>query len=203
MMKNNKGFTLVELIIVVAIIAVLATVLAPSYLQYVERSRESNDLQLATNIMDSAVLAAANPQNDVPANQFFVVFWSTDTLSETAAFHDHLCVLFTAPPVRESIISERGDVAVSNRDAIEAFAKDMFTSLGIAESDITEVTSAGEVSGWWAKLPEAQSNIALSSKFYFHVNTSTGEIALAGNGAAGVGSVNLWLDLGVNAIAAP
>lgn len=37
---NNKGFSLVELIIVIAIMAVLIGVLAPQYLKYVERSRE-------------------------------------------------------------------------------------------------------------------------------------------------------------------
>lgn len=38
--QNNKGFSLVELIVVVAIMAVLVGVLAPAYLQYVEKARE-------------------------------------------------------------------------------------------------------------------------------------------------------------------
>ena len=40
---NNKGFSLVELIIVIAIMAVLIGVLAPQYLKYVEKSRVSTD----------------------------------------------------------------------------------------------------------------------------------------------------------------
>ena len=35
--RNNKGFSLVELIVVVAIMAVLVGVLAPAYLKYVEK----------------------------------------------------------------------------------------------------------------------------------------------------------------------
>ncbi len=52
--KNNKGFTMVELIIVIAIIAVLAAVLAPQYLRFVEDSRESTDVDKA-NAIESAV----------------------------------------------------------------------------------------------------------------------------------------------------
>ncbi len=40
---NNKGFSLVELIIVIAIMAILIVVLAPQYLRYVERARNSTD----------------------------------------------------------------------------------------------------------------------------------------------------------------
>lgn len=43
--KNNKGFSLVELIVVIAIMAVLVGVLAPQFIQYVERSRISTDVQ--------------------------------------------------------------------------------------------------------------------------------------------------------------
>jgi type IV pilus assembly protein PilA len=43
--KNNKGFSLVELIVVIAIMAVLVGVLAPSFLKYVESSRQSTDIQ--------------------------------------------------------------------------------------------------------------------------------------------------------------
>lgn len=45
MKKNNSGFSLVELIIVIAIMAVLIGVLAPQFLKFVEKSRESTDLQ--------------------------------------------------------------------------------------------------------------------------------------------------------------
>ncbi len=89
--KDNKGFTLVELIIVVAIIAVLATVLAPQYLQYVERSRESNDIQVAQNLMDAATVAVADPSTNVPSNSVITVTWNADgTISQVGANTDFL-----------------------------------------------------------------------------------------------------------------
>jgi len=45
--KDNKGFSLVELIIVITIMAVLTAIMAPQFLKYVERSRVARD---ATNI---------------------------------------------------------------------------------------------------------------------------------------------------------
>ncbi len=43
MKKNNKGFSLVELIIVIAIMAILSAALAPQLMKYIEKSRLSTD----------------------------------------------------------------------------------------------------------------------------------------------------------------
>jgi type IV pilus assembly protein PilA len=51
--KNNKGFSLVELIVVIAIMAVLVGVLAPQFIKYVEKSREATDIQNISSIGDS------------------------------------------------------------------------------------------------------------------------------------------------------
>lgn len=59
---NNKGFSLVELIIVIAIMVILIAVLAPTYLRYVERGRNSRDIQNATSIADAVQVYASDPQ---------------------------------------------------------------------------------------------------------------------------------------------
>lgn len=48
--KNNKGFSLVELIVVIAIMAVLVAVIAPQLLKYVEKGRQSTDVQTVDNV---------------------------------------------------------------------------------------------------------------------------------------------------------
>lgn len=58
--KNNKGFSLVELIVVIAIMAVLVGVLAPTLIGNIEKSRESKDLQNLDSIRQAAVTALAN-----------------------------------------------------------------------------------------------------------------------------------------------
>ena len=42
---NNKGFSLVELIVVVLIMAIIAVALAPQVMKWVENSRKSNDIE--------------------------------------------------------------------------------------------------------------------------------------------------------------
>ena len=62
--KNNKGFTLVELIIVIAIIAILVAVLAPNYVKYVDRSRWSSDRNDCESLLGEIKTAVIDVQND-------------------------------------------------------------------------------------------------------------------------------------------
>ncbi len=61
-MNSNKGFSLVELIIVVAIMAVLMGVLAPQYLRFVESSREQSDATTAKSIVSAMTTALATSE---------------------------------------------------------------------------------------------------------------------------------------------
>ena len=58
---TNKGFSLVELIIVIAIMAVLVGVLAPQFLKYVERSRKATDVDNMQAVITAIQVYAADP----------------------------------------------------------------------------------------------------------------------------------------------
>lgn len=52
-MKNQKGFTLIEILVVVIIVAILAAFAVPRYLRYVEKSR-STEAQTAIRAIRTA-----------------------------------------------------------------------------------------------------------------------------------------------------
>lgn len=58
--RNNKGFSLVELIVVIAIMIVLVAVLAPVFTKYVEQSRRATDVQNANTIAEAILVDAAD-----------------------------------------------------------------------------------------------------------------------------------------------
>lgn len=57
---GNKGFSLVELIVVIAIMAVLVGVLAPTLIKNIEKSRESKDAQNIEQIKSAVEVALQN-----------------------------------------------------------------------------------------------------------------------------------------------
>lgn len=60
-MKNNKGFSLVELIIVIAIMAILVGVMAPQLIKYIEKTNVSSDTQLADTVKSAFTTAMLDP----------------------------------------------------------------------------------------------------------------------------------------------
>ena len=62
MKKNNKGFTLAELLIVVAIIAVLTAIAIPVFSAQLEKSREATDLANIRGVYaESAAASITDP----------------------------------------------------------------------------------------------------------------------------------------------
>ena len=98
---SNKGFSMVELIIVIAIMAILAAALAPALIKYINKSRLSTDIQTGTSIASAASAAMAvesandastkytaspvvvNPTN-ITGDSFASEFWNVMGVSSVA-----------------------------------------------------------------------------------------------------------------------
>ena len=60
-MKNNKGFSLVELIITIAIVAILVALVAFNVVRYIEKAHVSADLRLLDGISAAVTYALMDP----------------------------------------------------------------------------------------------------------------------------------------------
>ncbi len=197
--KKLKGFTLVELIIVIAIISILASVLIPSYLRYVERSRQSNDLQVATNLMRAATIAVADPNSNLPAGCVLEILWATGDVrvSEQDLYGGKLYIRSPQTLSRVSVLSQSGATGIDDASALRHLQVMIYGIMGV--EDVQEDFTGTGIVG---QLEDAQSRAGNSASFSFHIHTSTGEIALATYSEDG--DVNVWIDeIGVNAIHAP
>ncbi len=165
--NSNRGFTLVELIIVVAIIAVLAAVLAPQYIRYVERSRQSNDLQVATNVMRAATAAIADPQNGVPMNTDIYVVWETDSDQEN---------------LKGQLSLDSGNVSMPSpgdeefeRNLIDAIGATVGGTMGTGFVPGDPITPTTNRYHWVIDIPMSAS--ADTEDFKFRIDVSTGEFS--------------------------
>ncbi|MGN0242255.1 MAG: type IV pilin protein [Candidatus Weimeria sp.] len=80
--KKNKGFTLLELIIVVAIIGILVAILTPSYIEYVNKSRFAANKANAQSALSAAKIEFIN----VPAEDLSISL-KKDIKSTTPSIH--------------------------------------------------------------------------------------------------------------------
>lgn len=60
-MKNNKGFSLVELIIVIAIMAILVGIIVPFMIIYLNKSKVTSDLNICDSIQTAIMVAMNDP----------------------------------------------------------------------------------------------------------------------------------------------
>ena len=80
-MNNQKGFTLIELMIVVAIVGILAAIAIPAYQDYTVRARVTEGLSMASA---AKVTVSENAMSGLPLNQGWVAPSATSNVASVA-----------------------------------------------------------------------------------------------------------------------
>lgn len=81
MKKNQKGFSLIELIVVIVIMVILAAVAVPVYSSYITRANEAVDREYLEEIRRAIVVITADP-NELVADGELHIYLGEETTSE-------------------------------------------------------------------------------------------------------------------------
>ena len=122
-MKKNKGFSLVELIIVIAIMAILAAAIAPALIRYIDKSRRADDVTAAGTINSSMSAALAN--EDI-YDEIFTV--SAGNVVMTGAQNGGSWTVTNMPTLKAEMDSSCPPPALKYKKAVKA--ADTYTNKG-------------------------------------------------------------------------
>lgn len=94
-MKHHNGFTLIELMVVVAIIGILASIALPSYQDYIQRSETVEAMSLSSTIRNKVqdyyteklVFPEDNETAGVPEPKFLISNRVTSIVVDSGAIH--------------------------------------------------------------------------------------------------------------------
>ncbi len=203
--KNNrkKGFTLTELIIVMVIIAILAVVITPNLLAFIEKAKQTSDLKIVSNIVKSATYAIVDPDNGIPEDHFIEIIWVTGEESDSRIERGTIIIRHNDTE-RVSVYNDGkdGDDATATKspqhdDALLAFAQEFADYFGV------EYEEDYFVRGWiGVPYSTGQSKLSKESNFAVHVSTSNGQVAMSYLKGAKA-DPNRWVEIGLDIIPAP
>ena len=83
--NNNKGFTLVELIVVLVILAILAAILVPALLGYIDKARNGQYLEEAHSIYTATQAYATEQYAKAPTADMPTSYGPTDDFGKYVA----------------------------------------------------------------------------------------------------------------------
>lgn len=139
-MKNNKGFSLVELIVVIAIMAILAAVAIPTFATFIARANEASDIDFMNNVEYAAELAYAGEALKVTAIEV--------ELTEDKGNAEKVTVTFAINDGTDTLVVQKNN---SSSDAKEKELMDLIAGTIDWEYDFKTKETTLEASTKWKK----------------------------------------------------
>lgn len=80
--KENGGFSLVELLIVIAIMSILVGIVGMQVVPYIEKSRQAKDIQIVSAICTSTMTTYAECAADLDASSHYALRYTSSGLAD-------------------------------------------------------------------------------------------------------------------------
>lgn len=111
--KDSKGFTLIELIVVIAIIGILALLLVPRFAGFTEDARVSNDRNACKTVERAFMTLIANGTYKVPDGGVKILIKPDGTFTYSSGkLHNQSDAEVEIGTVQDAIVKLTGDIKI-------------------------------------------------------------------------------------------
>lgn len=161
--KNAKGFTLVELIVVIAIIGVLAVVLVPNMMKYVKNAGLTKANDAASKIAEQANLIAT--EMEMQGSSLTGTYYTSDVTFKTGDSNKDAF----AAALNEAVEIPTGTTlaitfdANSGQVAVVGYQEEADAYVGIYPNPASRDGSSDSAKDWDAAIGEARKEAGISS----------------------------------------
>ena len=141
--NNNKGFTLVELIVVLVILAILAAILVPALLGYIDKAKNGQYAEEAHSILTAA---QAWETEQYARNHGFTTDFTVQGAKDTVKPIDYVNDIVSPTKVTKLKVTPKD--ATNGDTKHSAFTIDTITELEFTSQDKKTVTMTFDGASW-------------------------------------------------------